>query len=62
MTSTQIQQFETTLSGAQIFLECLRKENVTDIFGYPGGVILDIYEALFLQRNIYKLLPPMPQQ
>lgn len=35
------------LSGAQIFLECLKKENVDEIFGYPGGVILTIYEALF---------------
>ena len=35
------------LSGAQIFLECLKKENVKEIFGYPGGVILTIYEALY---------------
>ena len=35
------------LTGAQIFLECLKKENVNEIFGYPGGVILTIYEALY---------------
>ncbi|MBS4759984.1 MAG: biosynthetic-type acetolactate synthase large subunit [Clostridium sp.] len=35
------------LTGAQIFLECLKKENVDKIFGYPGGVILTIYEALY---------------
>lgn len=35
------------ISGAQIFLECLKKENVKEIFGYPGGVILTIYEALY---------------
>jgi len=32
-----------TLSGAQIFMEALRKEGVEQIFGYPGGVILSIY-------------------
>lgn len=47
MTSTQVKEAEKTMNGAQIFLECLKKENVTDIFGYPGGVILDIYEALY---------------
>lgn len=35
------------LTGAQIFLECLKKEGVKEIFGYPGGVILTIYEALY---------------
>ncbi len=35
------------LNGAQIFLECLKKEGVEEIFGYPGGVILTIYEALY---------------
>ncbi len=41
-----------TLKGAEIFLECLKKEGVTDIFGYPGGVILDIYEALWHCKEI----------
>lgn len=35
------------LTGAQIFLECLKAEGVNEIFGYPGGVILTIYEALY---------------
>ena len=34
------------LSGAQILLECLKREGVELIFGYPGGVILDIYDLL----------------
>ena len=34
------------LSGAQILLECLKKEGADLIFGYPGGVILDIYDLL----------------
>ena len=34
------------LSGAQILLHCLEKEGVKTIFGYPGGVTLDIYDAM----------------
>ncbi|MEI6126575.1 MAG: biosynthetic-type acetolactate synthase large subunit, partial [Pseudomonadota bacterium] len=35
------------VKGAEIFLECLRREKVKVIFGYPGGSVLDIYNALF---------------
>lgn len=35
------------MSGARIFLECLREEGVDKIFGYPGGVILHIYDELY---------------
>lgn len=35
------------IKGAQIFLECLKKEKVNVIFGYPGGSVLDIYDALY---------------
>lgn len=34
------------LSGAQILLECLQQEAVEVIFGYPGGVVLPIYDKL----------------
>ncbi len=34
------------LSGAQILLECLRREGVDVIFGYPGGAVIDIYDVL----------------
>ncbi len=40
------------LTGAQIFLECLKKENVDEIFGYPGGVIISIYEELYKENEI----------
>lgn len=33
--------------GALIFLECLKKEGVEVVFGYPGGAVLDIYNELF---------------
>ena len=37
----------TLLSGAKILLECLLRENVETFFGYPGGVTLPLYDALY---------------
>ncbi len=34
-------------NGAQVFIECLLKEGVDTIFGFPGGAVLPIYDALF---------------
>ena len=33
--------------GSQILTKCLEEENVDIIFGYPGGAVLDIYDALY---------------
>src|SRR4030081_15349 len=33
-------------TGAQIMWECLIREGVTDVFGYPGGAILPAYDAM----------------
>ncbi|MEK6775845.1 MAG: biosynthetic-type acetolactate synthase large subunit [bacterium] len=44
------------LSGAEIFVECLKKEGVDTIFGYPGGVVLNIYDVLHKQRDIKHIL------
>lgn len=52
MTGTETQNQTNILTGAQIFLECLKKEGVDEIFGYPGGVILTIYEALYHCKEI----------
>ncbi len=35
------------MSGARILLECLLRENVDCIFGYPGGVTLPLYDAMY---------------
>jgi acetolactate synthase-1/2/3 large subunit len=35
------------MSGADIFFECLKREGVEYIFGYPGGAVLKIYEKLY---------------
>src|SRR3954464_5647865 len=34
------------LRGAEIFLQCLRSEDVDLVFGYPGGAIMPLYDAL----------------
>ncbi len=35
------------MSGADIFFECLKREKVEYIFGYPGGAVLKLYEKLY---------------
>ena len=35
------------MSGAKMLLECLFREGVDVIFGYPGGVTLPLYDALY---------------
>ena len=41
------------LSGAQILVQSLKAEGVEYVFGYPGGAVLEIYDALF-QLNKFK--------
>lgn len=40
------------LTGAQIFMECLKNEKVDTIFDYPGAIILSIYEELYHSKDI----------
>ncbi|MBI2152523.1 MAG: biosynthetic-type acetolactate synthase large subunit [Candidatus Rokubacteria bacterium] len=35
------------LTGARIFLECLKREGVDVVFGLPGGAVLPVYDALY---------------
>ncbi len=35
------------LMGAEILVECLKEQGVSTVFGYPGGTVLDIYDALY---------------
>lgn len=42
----------TMYTGAEILLKSLVEEGVKEIFGYPGGVILTVYEALYNQNDI----------
>jgi len=44
------------LTGAQAILECLKKEGVKTIFGYPGGAVLPLYDALYFEKDIKHIL------
>lgn len=44
------------MKGAQVLVELLKKEGVEFIFGYPGGAVLDIYDALFDTPEIRHIL------
>ena len=39
------------LTGAEIVIECLKEQGVDTVFGYPGGTILNIYDALYKHRD-----------
>ncbi|HGL6448716.1 TPA: thiamine pyrophosphate-binding protein, partial [Clostridioides difficile] len=34
------------MNGAKVILECLKKEGIDTIFGYPGGAVIPLYDAL----------------
>jgi acetolactate synthase-1/2/3 large subunit len=44
------------MTGAEILLEALVDQGVEDIFGYPGGAVLPIYDELFKQNRVRHLL------
>lgn len=39
------------LKGAEIVIECLKEQGVDTVFGYPGGTILNIYDALYQHQD-----------
>lgn len=39
------------LTGSEIVIECLKEQGVDTVFGYPGGTILNIYDALYKHGN-----------
>jgi len=44
------------LTGAEILVRCLQEEKVNYVFGYPGGAVLFLYDALFQQDDIRHVL------
>lgn len=42
------------LNGSEILVECLKEQGVDTIFGYPGGAVLNIYDALYKHQNEIK--------
>lgn len=45
------------MTGARILLECLKKEGVDTIFGYPGGTVINIYDEIYSFKGIRHILP-----
>ena len=44
------------MRGAEAVLACLREQGVDTLFGYPGGMILPLYDALYAQKEIRQIL------
>ena len=39
------------LTGAEFVIDCLKEQGVDTVFGYPGGAILNVYDALYQHQN-----------
>ena len=39
------------MTGAEIVVACLLEQGVDTVFGYPGGAILNVYDALYKHKN-----------
>src|SRR5246127_2393328 len=46
----------TEMSGAEMVIRALRDQGVSHIFGYPGGAVLPIYDALFAEQGLVHVL------
>ena len=46
----------TELNGAEITIRCLQEEGVEFLFGYPGGAVLPLYDAIFKQEKVKHIL------
>lgn len=47
------------LTGAEIIVECLKEQGVDTVFGYPGGAILNVYDALYEYPKREKMQKPL---
>src|ERR1700740_2532004 len=45
-----------TMTGAEMVVRALKDQGVTHIFGYPGGAVLPIYDALFHEKRLHHVL------
>ena len=44
------------LNGSKILIECLKKEGIKHIYGYPGGVVLNIFDHLYDEKGLELIL------
>ena len=45
------------ITGAELFVKALKKEEINVVFGYPGGQAIDLFDALYDQNDIEVVLP-----
>ena len=45
------------ITGRKLFVKALHEENVDTVFGYPGGMIIDIFDELYKDDKIKVVLP-----
>ena len=50
------------LTGAEIVVECLKEQGVDTVFGYPGGTILNVYDALYKHSDEIRHILPSHEQ
>jgi len=51
-----LESMSVELTGAEIFIRCLKDEGVEYVFGYPGGAVLHIYDELYRQEDVKHIL------
>ncbi len=44
------------MTGAEIIIECLKREGVKHVFGYPGGVVLNLFDKLYDEKELQVIL------
>ncbi|HSW62301.1 MAG TPA: biosynthetic-type acetolactate synthase large subunit [Dissulfurispiraceae bacterium] len=44
------------MTGAEIIIECLKREGVKHVFGYPGGVVLNLFDRLYDEKDLQVIL------
>ena len=49
------------MKGSELILDCLEKEGVDTVFGYPGGSVIPLFDALYDNKNI-KVYRPCHEQ
>lgn len=55
-TDTSKQKETPQFTGAEILIKCLHEEKVEFVFGYPGGAVLNIYDAIYQQDSFEHIL------
>jgi acetolactate synthase I/II/III large subunit len=53
---SKLEETKSQFTGAEILIKCLHEEKVKFVFGYPGGAVLNIYDAIYQQDKFKHIL------